>query len=95
VNASSLAKTNCAKSVLDAGWSTFRTMLRYKCDDAGVWFKVVNEAFSTQECHVCHARTGPKSRADLGVRVWTCSECGTVHDCDTNSALNIRATGLA
>jgi transposase len=32
VNASALARTNMAKSVLDSGWSTFRTMLRYKCD---------------------------------------------------------------
>ena len=37
-----------AKSVLDSGWSTFRTMLQYKCDDAGVWFKEVNESYSTQ-----------------------------------------------
>jgi IS605 OrfB family transposase len=43
VNASGLAKTSMAKSVLDSGWSTFKTTLRYNCDDAGVWFKEVNE----------------------------------------------------
>src|ERR1700692_2174888 len=48
VNASALAKPRQAKSVLDAGWSAFRTMLLYKCADAGVWFAEVDEAFSTQ-----------------------------------------------
>jgi putative transposase len=94
VNASSLVKTNMAKSVLDAGWTTFRTMLMYKSDSAGVWFGEVNESYSTQECSGCHARTGPKGLAGLAVRKWTCRACATEHDRDTNSAKIIKARGL-
>jgi putative transposase len=93
VNASALAKTPHAKSVRDAGWSAFRTMLRYKCDFAGATFAEVNEAFSTQTCSVCDARSGPKGIAGLGIRVWTCSECGMVHDRNVNAAKNILAAG--
>lgn len=94
VNASALAKTPAAKSVLDAGWSAFRTMLQYKCDDAGRWFKEVNEAYSTQDCHVCGSRTGPKGRDELQVRRWTCPVCQTEHDRDVNAARNIKKRGL-
>lgn len=94
VNAAGLAKTNMAKSVLDAGWSTFRTQLQYKGDSAGSWVREVNEAYSTQECSCCHARTGPKGLEGLGVRQWACSGCGALHDRDTNAAQNIRARGL-
>jgi IS605 OrfB family transposase len=94
VNASGLAKTTMAKSVLDAGWSAYRTMLKYKCDDAGVWFKEVNESYSTQTCHVCCERTGPKGRPGLSVRKWTCDCCGTEHDRDQNASQNILNTGL-
>jgi putative transposase len=93
VNASALAKTGQAKSVLDAGWSTFRTMLRYKCDDAGVWFGEVEEAFSTQTCSVCNSRTGSQGREGLGIRGWQCSLCGAIHDRDVNAAQNILAAG--
>jgi transposase len=93
VNASVLAKTHLAKSVLDAGWSAFRTMLRYKCADAGVWFDEVNEAFSTQTCSVCKSRTGPKGREGLGMRGWQCSVRGAIHDRDVNAAQNILAAG--
>lgn len=95
VNGSALVKTRMAKSVLDAGWSMFRTMLSYKCDDAGSWFDEVNESFSTQDCSVCLARSGPKGMKDLGIREWTCPHCGTIHDRDRNSASNILRRGRA
>lgn len=56
-----------AKSVLDAWLGAFLTMLSYKCDDAGVWFDEVNEAYSTQTCCVAEAARGPGLK-DLGVR---------------------------
>lgn len=54
VNASELAQTNMAKSVLDAGWSAFRTMLHYKCDSAGVWFEEVDERFRLRVTNRSH-----------------------------------------
>jgi IS605 OrfB family transposase len=93
-NACGLAKTKMAKSVLDAGWSTFRSMLQYKGDDAGCIVRVTNEAFSTQTCSCCKARTGPKGRAELNIRNWICEECSTEHDRDINAAKNILARGL-
>ena len=59
VDASALAQIGMAKSVLDAGWSALRTMLQYKCDDAGVWFKEVDERYSTQDCSTCGPRPAP------------------------------------
>ena len=94
VNASGLAKTKMAKSVLELGWSAFRTMLQYKCDDAGVWFEEVNEAYSTQTCSTCGARSGPKGLQGLGIRGWTCSDCGSKHDRDVNAARNILQVGM-
>ncbi|MBP8278474.1 MAG: transposase [Propionivibrio sp.] len=94
VNAAGLAKTNMAKSVLDAGWSAFRTMLQYKCDDAGVLCEEVNEAYSTQTCSCCGSITGPRGVTGLGIRAWICSVCGTIHeDRDVNAAKNILAAG--
>lgn len=94
VNASGLAKTKMAKSVLDAGWTAFRTMLKYKCENAGVWFEEVNESYTTQTCSCCRSReSSPKGRIGLGIREWTCQQCGTLHDRDVNAAKNILALG--
>ena len=94
VNASELAQTNMAKSVLDAGWSAFRTMLQYKCDSAGVWFEEVDERYSTQTCSCCKLRTGPTGQEALSIRESTCPVCQTSHERDANAAKNILRTGL-
>ena len=94
VNAKSLAKTKLAKSVLDAGWTLFRTLLKYKSENAGVWFDEVKEQYTTQTCSCCGSRdSSPKGRAGLGIREWTCVQCGTLHDRDVNAAKNILALG--
>ncbi|WP_088958418.1 RNA-guided endonuclease InsQ/TnpB family protein [Variovorax sp. HW608] len=91
VNAAGLAKTSMAKSVLDAGWSSFRNMLGYKAIAHGAVFEEVNEAFSSQVCSSCGALpdSRPKGIADLGIRAWVCSSCGCEHDRDVNAAVNL------
>ncbi len=93
VNASGLAKTTMAKSVLDAGWSAFRAQLEYKAIRHRVVFAEVSEAYSTQTCSQCGSIEGPKGVAGLGIREWVCC-CGASHDRDTNAARNILRTGL-
>lgn len=93
VSASRLAKTSMAKSVLDAGWTSFRDMLTYKAKAQGAMMIEVNEAFTTVTCSCCKKRTGPKGLEELRIRDWTCSECGSVHDRDINSATNILRLG--
>lgn len=93
VSAARLAKTNMAKSVLDAGWSGFRNMLRYKAIAHGATYEEVSERGSTQVCSSCGALpdSRPKGIADLGIRQWICSDCGSEHDRDVNAALNLLA----
>ena len=95
VNAAGLAKTSMAKSVHDASWSAFRAMLAYKSIGNGARYAEVNEAFSTQVCSACGCLppSRPKGIADLGIREWTCSDCGTIHDRDVNAARNILHLG--
>jgi len=97
VNASGLAQTSLAKSVLDAGWSSFRKMLAYKAMRHGAQYVEVDERFTTQTCSNCGALpdSRPRGIAGLGIREWECSECGVVHDRDRNAALNILRRGRA
>ncbi|MEU0174369.1 RNA-guided endonuclease TnpB family protein [Streptomyces massasporeus] len=91
---SGLARTWLAKSVHDAGWSQFVTMLRYKAQRYGRAFVQIGRFEPTsQVCSTCGHRDGPKT---LHVREWTCPACGTLHDRDHNAAINVKqAAGLA
>lgn len=95
VSSAKLIKTKMAKSTLDAGWSSLKTMLEYKSHQAGIVFMEVNEAYSTQTCSRCGSipASSPKGRAGLRIREWKCSECGAEHDRDVNAARNILAAG--
>ena len=95
VASAKLVKTKMAKSTLDAGWASLKTMLEYKSHQAGIVFEVVNENYTTQTCSCCGVipASSPKGRAGLRIREWTCSGCGAVHDRDINAARNILAAG--
>lgn len=96
VSSEKLARTNMAKSVLDAGWSTLRKQLSYKALRHGGRYLEVNEAYTSQTCSACGAlpEGRPKGIAGLEIRQWECGGCGSLHDRDVNAALNIARIGL-
>ncbi|MER6021945.1 RNA-guided endonuclease InsQ/TnpB family protein [Streptomyces anulatus] len=88
-----MARGRLAKSIHDAGWSSFLNMLEYKAARYGRVFQRVGRLFpSSQRCSNpdCHRIDGPKP---LSVRTWTCQGCGIVHDRDTNAADNTLQEG--
>ncbi len=86
-----LARTRLAKSVHDAGWTSFVSMLEYKARLYGRTFgKTGRFEPTSQVCSACGVKDGPKP---LAVREWQCKACGTVLDRDVNAARNVLALG--
>jgi putative transposase len=69
-------------------------MLKYKSIRNGSNYAEVNENFTTQTCHGCGNRTGPKGVTGLNKREWVCDCCNLHLDRDVNSAINILKRGL-
>jgi putative transposase len=81
-----------AKAISDVGWSEFVSLLSYKA----VWYgrnlvKIDKWYPSSKRCSDCGHLLDSLT---LDVRVWTCPECGVLHDRDHNAARNIHAVGL-
>ena len=82
-----------AKSISDASWSEFVKMLVYKCEwNRKVLVQIDTFFPSSQLCSNC-GHKNPQVK-DLGIREWTCPECGVPHDRDINAANNILHEGL-
>lgn len=81
-----------ARSISDASWSSFRTMLEYKADWYGRDVVAIDRFYpSSKTCSECGRIV---ESLPLNIRDWEC-ECGAVHDRDVNAAKNILAVGLA
>lgn len=80
-----------ARSIANASWYQFRTMLEYKCAWYGKQLITVKPNYTSQICSNCGHHSGPKP---LKIREWTCPKCGAHHDRDINAAVNILHKGL-
>ena len=78
-----------AKSILDAGWGTFRMHLSFKAAWAGKTVVAVAPAYTSRTCSGCGAVFEPLTLADRWVRC----DCGLSKDRDENAALNLLALG--
>ncbi|AFZ43463.1 transposase, IS605 OrfB family [Halothece sp. PCC 7418] len=81
-----------AKSISDAGWGQFLTMLKYKSEWEGKTYIEVDRFFpSSKTCNPCLHQV---DSLPLDIRNWECPSCETQHDRDINAAKNIRDEGL-
>ncbi|NEP45512.1 MAG: IS200/IS605 family element transposase accessory protein TnpB [Okeania sp. SIO2H7] len=86
LNIKGLAKTRLSKSINDAGWGQFLTILTVKAENAGQKTIAVNPKNTSQDCSNC----GEKVPKELSQRTHSCPHCGIEIDRDLNAAINIK-----
>lgn len=92
LNVSGMVKNRkLSRAISDLGWRQFRTLVEAKCCKYQRDFVVINRWEPTsQVCSHCGFRGG---KLDLSIREWQCLNCETIHDRDTNAAINIKVAG--
>ena len=81
-----------SKSISDAGWGIFRSMVEYKADWYGRDISKANRFYpSSKTCSNCGYI---KRDLKLSDREWTCPICRTTHDRDGNASINLFLEGL-
>ena len=89
LNIKGLARTWLAKSINDAGWGQFITILSNKAENAGLKVIAVNPNGTSQECSIC----GSKVIKPLSQRMHNCPVCHASLCRDLNAAVNIKNRG--
>ena len=89
LNIKGLARTWLAKSINDAGWGQFITILSNKVENAGLKVIAVNPSGTSQECSSC----GHKVKKPLSQRMHNCPVCHASLCRDLNAAINIKNRG--
>ncbi|MEV0158715.1 RNA-guided endonuclease InsQ/TnpB family protein [Nonomuraea fuscirosea] len=86
------AKAGLNRSILDAGWGVFLTILAHKAESAGRELIAVNAAGTSRTCARCGhcAKENRVTQAEFA-----CTACGHAAHADVNAAVNILRAGLA
>jgi putative transposase len=76
-----------SRSISDAGWNEFRTMLEYKTKWYGSKLILAPRFYpSSKTCSECEHVV---KELPLAVREWRCEKCQSIHDRDVNAAKNL------
>lgn len=92
LNVAGMMKNRClSRKIAESAWSTLSSMIEYKCSWYGKTYYRINRWTPTSKsCSSCGHKL---DSLGLGVREWTCPNCGADHNRDINAAVNIRNTG--
>jgi transposase len=86
------AKSGLHRSIHDAGWARFVSILRAKAEEAGRVVIDVDARHTSDRCEAC-GHTAKENRASQAV--FACRSCGHTLNADEHAARNILRAGLA